>query len=110
MTPGQHAVIAPIVRFFIDLFGAPTLQEERGGKYPHVRIEWTTRGPVDVYPQLGSVAVGTSSIDEAQLPANGVRGVSVTQGGRRLRIDPGFDAAALRLALSSAWLAPRRGR
>ena len=103
MTEWQRNRVRPMERFLATVLGPPRRTVERQGKYPNLRLEWADRGRIDLYPQIESVALGTTALDVTGWPPGGIRGVAVTQGGQRLRVDDDHDADGLRDALRTAW-------
>ena len=103
MTGWQRDRVRVMERFLPAVFGPPRRSCEREGTYPNLRMEWHDGGRIDLYPQVESVALVTGSLDVTGWPSGGVRGVTVTQGGRRLRVDDDHDATGLKDALLRAW-------
>lgn len=105
LTPAQNIAISAAERLLTEVLG-PATPQDRGGKYPHRKLTWPDRRWADLYPQLNSAALVTNSIASEHLAALAVGGASPTRNKpnlTRIRLDPGFNRAALATVLAAVW-------
>ncbi|MFZ5476912.1 MAG: hypothetical protein ACOZNI_09075 [Myxococcota bacterium] len=110
LTAEEKAVVRVALSLLSRWISPPMTCEERGGKYPSLRLRWVDGACADLFPQRKSVVIETLWLThETHARLNAVTGVRATPNGRktRLRLDSHFDEEALGKVLVVAWDRPR---